>query len=183
MLIIIINILFAYLLISLIIATKNITRHFRVLFVFCKYHTNFKKHKPYFNKDLECSVIHLSSKAGINYYKYINSSDILQTIADPYYTKNYNELFQDISSRFRQKIGASFAWPLHLFNKIRLFIYYHTPRRANGTVKGFVFSIIGMIAAYLFGVYMDKHGYGLNIIDFLEPYIKSVKEFFQSMIK
>ena len=96
----------------------NFFRFIRINCIIVHYLDNFKRNKSYKNKTFEYTIINLSKKADLNYRKYIDYREILETVSDSNYQKNYFTLFEDMCARFIQRYKQSYLWCIYFINWI-----------------------------------------------------------------
>lgn len=130
-----------YLAISLIYLFINAARCIRIVYIANKYNQNFQNNISHHNKDYEFSIVKLSYKASINYYRILNYHEILDTISKNRYRNNYEDLFDDIASRFRQKMKRFLSWPLILLDWLSLHLFHKSLLHINVFFKSILWAI------------------------------------------
>lgn len=120
----------------------NVARYLHVVYIRNRYISNMRNRKNDRNKDFEYAIDSLIKKAGLHRWSYV--SDILETLPEWSYFNKYLDLFDDMKSRFRQKMKHSLLWPSLLSRYVCVHIFKRKSLHKNIIVKIFFWLASGI---------------------------------------
>ena len=169
------KLIYIYLIVTAVIAIINLINIWRCIYISVRMEMNVAK-KPRVNYKYVVPVYNLLDKF---YYGY-SRSKITSLIDNSYGLRELTNKLAQVRGVFHYKAVHSFAWPLSLVRKFRIFKFI-TDSSYNIVIK-VVLCLLEGFAVYLLSLYLDTSGIGDKILSYLTAQVQTLIEQIQRIL-